>query len=343
MATLPPWHVDDDPDDRFLTTAMTSTAYRYHSPEPKSQTGSRSSLDSTSTSTTRSTSKKTPFNTTPRSHRKTSFSFAANQDVESDLVPYPEVHFSRRPTQQQRVQIAKATAQRQNTELQHQVATARAMASATAMSERKAVAEQARAVAERVHYDGNGSVRRRDSRNTTPSSKSVSKYRTAAIVDAFGSGRKKRSGNVGGSRRGTGRGNGQAKLEFDRYSFHATTAASPSAGAGRPRRFFSNYVDAAGGHTYKVSEVDHRVITNRNLEARNTAPAPPEFKVVPRPDPNRRSVNSEHRYIWHKSNHKSCCQSIVLSIQSTTPHSPSRIRIRTRIIVVAIVGIGIAN
>lgn len=59
------------------------------------------------------------------------------------------------------------------------------------------------------------------------------------------------------------------------HSIHASTVPE---GQARPRRYFSNYLDAAQGHTYKVSEVDHHVLTNRNLEASPPAPVPLVFR-----------------------------------------------------------------
>jgi hypothetical protein len=64
----------------------------------------------------------------------------------------------------------------------------------------------------------------------------------------------------------------------DAYSIHASTAGDGGGPPQRPKRYFSNYVDAAKGHTYKVSEVDRHVLTNRNLEGSPTAPAPPAFR-----------------------------------------------------------------
>jgi len=74
-------------------------------------------------------------------------------------------------------------------------------------------------------------------------------------------------------------------------SIHASTAPE---GKQRPKRYFSNYLDAASGHTYKVSEVDHHVLTNRNLESSPSAPAPAAVRRFVR-DPSRRLVNAPHR------------------------------------------------
>jgi hypothetical protein len=79
--------------------------------------------------------------------------------------------------------------------------------------------------------------------------------------------------------------------QHDAHSIHVSTAGDGP--LQRPKRYFSNYVDAAKGHTYKVSEVDRHVLTNRNLEGSPTAPAPLVFRQFAR------DTGGGHRCVMH--------------------------------------------